>query len=54
MGGYGEMTIYTITKNHQKTEHSTPNGLYLSIALEYLKEAFPDERWDYVAEETEA
>ena len=48
------MTTYTITKNKVATDYKTPNGLYLLIALEYLRETEPDANWDYVIEEREA
>ena len=45
------MEWYIITKNRQPTKHQTPNELFILIALEYLKEAYPNDAWDYIIEE---
>ena len=46
--GERTMTWYIITKDGELTNLQTPNGLYLMIGLEFLKETNPDYRWDYV------
>ena len=45
------MTYYTITKNHIRTDLSTPNGIYLLLALEHLRKEQPEYTWDYIVEE---
>lgn len=45
------MKWYILTKNGIKTKHETTNELFILIALEYVKEVYPNYAWDYITEE---